>query len=135
MKNEKKTKRAQHTPGPWKVWEGPRYVGGGADLCIGRGDTWLANMDHRVPRCSQIHEDGHFDNDQCDICTIDSGKITDEQRANALLIAAAPDLLSALKTARRMLLIHVRQDAPGLTRMFTQIGEAIDKAEGSGDAP
>jgi hypothetical protein len=34
-----------------------------------------------------------------------------------------------------MLLIHVRQDAPGLTRMFTQIGEAIDKAEGSGDAP
>lgn len=89
-----------HTPGPWSVWEGPLFVGGGADLCIGAGEEWIANMDHRQPRCPQILEDGHFDDASCDICTIDSGRITDEQRANARLIAAAPDLLAALRWIR-----------------------------------
>ena len=67
---------------------GERYVGGGEDICIGAGRKWLANMDHRVPRCPQIHEDGH-DADACDICSIDSGDISEEQLANARLIAAA----------------------------------------------
>lgn len=35
------------TPGEWDVWDGPGYVGGGHDLCIGAGETWLQNMDHR----------------------------------------------------------------------------------------
>lgn len=95
-----------HTPGPWSVWEGPLYVGGGADLCIGAGEEWLANMDHRQPRCAQILENGH-DDEACDICTIDSGHITDEQRANAALIAAAPDMLAALRACEENLrLIH-----------------------------
>jgi hypothetical protein len=85
----------KHTPGPWIVWEGPLYEGGGADLCIGKGDEWLANMNHRNPRCPQIDDEGHF-MESCDICMIDSGAITEEQRANARLIAAAPDLLEAL---------------------------------------
>ena len=90
---------SKHTPGKWIVWDGPLYEGGGADLCIGVGDDkWLANIDHRQGRCTQILEDGHFA-DECDICTIDSGKITEEQRANAYLIAAAPDLLEACKAA------------------------------------
>jgi hypothetical protein len=92
------------TPGEWSVWEGPTYVGGAADLCIGAGKEWLANMDHRRTRCAQIYEDGHFAA-ECDICTIDSGRITDEQRANAEFIAAArtlmPRLLDALEAAER----------------------------------
>jgi hypothetical protein len=37
------------TDGPWDVWEGPEYKGGGADFCIGSGPSWLANMDRRFP--------------------------------------------------------------------------------------
>ena len=111
----------QHTPGPWCVWEGPLYVGGGADLCIGAGgDNWLANMDHRTTRCPQIMENGH-DNDECDICSIDSGHITAEQRANARLIAAAPDLLAALRA-----IMESSVDAEHVA----QAQAAIDKATG-----
>ena len=94
------------TPGQWNVWEGPLYVGGGADLCIGQGDKWLANMDHREPRCPQINEHGH-DPDACDICTIDADGVTDEQRSNARWIAwcganrlAICDALDELETLR-----------------------------------
>jgi len=85
------------TKGPWAIWKGPEYEGGGADLCIGAGETWLANMDHRVPRCPQILDNGHLSN-ECDICSIDGGIITDEQRANAELIKNSPDDLRYLIT-------------------------------------
>lgn len=87
------------TPGPWVIWEGFPFEGGGADLCIGRGETWLANMDHRNPRCPQIHDNGHR-MDDCDICSIDAKGITEEQRANAHLIAAAPELYAKLEKFR-----------------------------------
>jgi hypothetical protein len=87
---------AKHTPGPWIIWEGPHFEGGGADLCIGAGgDKWLADMDHRIPRCPQIMDNGH-NGEECNICSIDANGVTDEQRANAKLIAAAPDMLIAL---------------------------------------
>lgn len=76
------------TAGPWKVWDGPSFVGGGADLCIGAGEEWLANMDHRDRRCEHVFEN-HHDDEVCPICTIDAPKITAEQRANADFIAAA----------------------------------------------
>jgi len=89
---------AKFTPGPWSVWPGPAYVGGGEDLCIGAGKTWLANMDHR--RCQG--RDYHFREladcklePDSDICSF-TNEITEEQRANARLIAAAPDLYALL---------------------------------------
>jgi hypothetical protein len=114
---------AGFTPGPWCVWEGPLYEGGGADLCIGAGETWLANMDHRMPRCPQILDGGHK-SDECDICTIDAHGITDEQRANARLISAAPDMYEVLAT--------IENDAGQVPSwLWDQIQAALAKATGN----
>lgn len=96
-----------HTPGPWEVWDGPEYVGGGADLCIGAGEDWLANMDHRncvnreahlcggdIPPCKSEPNTSICSTSGCrctDECQVEN-HITEEQRANAHLIAAAPEL-------------------------------------------
>lgn len=97
------------TPGPWSVWDGPKYVGGGADLCIASGDgsdDWLANMDHRFnhfPGCHNHSEAPHPPQVDCPICAF-SDEVTREQRANADLIAAArtklPKLLAELRQLR-----------------------------------
>lgn len=98
-----------YTKGPWCVWDGPAYVGGGRDLCIGAGDTWLANMDQRQRLYDAARGLGlralKLDSDT-NICELGTGvamdddgwsdEITAEQRANANLIAAAPDLYEAL---------------------------------------
>jgi hypothetical protein len=104
---------AKHTAGPWQVWSGPSYVGGGADLCIGAGETWLANMDHRNCINSERHVCGG-DFEPCkrekntDICSTvgcrcgdvcpEENHISEEQMANARLIASAPELLEALRS-------------------------------------
>lgn len=85
-----KARVAATTPGTWQVWDGPEYVGGGADLCIGAGEKWLANMDHRS--CLTLQqladaEPSHEPADSCPICSLDEADITGEQRANAEFIA------------------------------------------------
>jgi hypothetical protein len=102
------------TKGPWNVWPGPEYVGGGEDMCIGAGEQWLANMDHRVPRCPQIMDDGHPDDDQCDICSLDSPRISKEQDANAEFIA------------------HARADVPWLLDRIAELEGALRAAEWGG---
>lgn len=116
-----KKRLVEATPGPWQVWDGPAYAGGGKDLCIGAGETWLANMDEREGVNTQERADhsvacctagvcgdpdceakdpekapgklnGH-DPKNCDICSI-SDEVTREQRGNAELIAHAPDDLA-----------------------------------------
>lgn len=94
------------TKGDWEVWDGPAYVGGAKDLCIGAGDKWLYNMDH--PECRarwchmEIPEPGCEHppcelNPNVDILSGASGEacnpdceheheITEEQAANAKLI-------------------------------------------------
>ena len=111
-----------HTPGPWKVWDGPAYVGGGRDLFIGAGKQWLVNMDHRRTTCGLDHPLDDWDGDSCDICSVDGPEITAEQEANACLIAAAPDLLEALSTARTLI------DDPDLVMDTREALDPIDKA-------
>ena len=116
-----------HTPGPWTLWRGPKYVGGGEDICIGQGVKWIANMDHRTPRCPQVMENGHHDEAACDICSIDSACITDEQLANATLIAAAPELLAACREG----LARIESDIENQNRKCSEgdlLRAAIDKA-------
>lgn len=117
------------TPGPWNVWKGPYYTGGAADLCIGAGKEWLANMDHR--HCEKIREatfepwkcDGRDpDNMTCDICSIDSGAITEEQAANAAFIAAARTLVPQLVARVRVL-------EAGLTQVTEAMVERAARAE------
>ena len=110
------------TKGPWLVWNGPEFVGGGADLCIGAGERWLLNMDHRAVEVdsrgfSEQTKDFEF-LPECDIATLATceDRITGEQRANAEFMAAArediPALLAALDEARaelaRMQNAHTR---------------------------
>ena len=76
------------TKGPWKVWDGPSYCGGGADLCIGQGEKWLCNMGHRQV---EGHNPG-CETKGCVICF----DITKEQQANAELIADARTDIPAL---------------------------------------
>ena len=112
------------TPGPWEVWDGPEYQGGGRDLCIGAGEKWLFNMEHRNCEARDHHwglcklepSTGIADTGQtCPECLSDEKLkvgppfpdcqhaeiITTEQRANADLIAAArthwPLVLKALR--------------------------------------
>jgi hypothetical protein len=54
----------------------------------------------------------------------------EESKANARLIAAAPDLLEALKTARRVLEVACGTEAPYIREAFKVIDPAIQKAEG-----
>ena len=125
------------TKGPWLVWNGPEFVGGGADLCIGAGERWLLNMDHRAVEerfwLSQMKANPNYVVDsrgfseqtkdfeflpECDIATLATceDRITAEQRANAEFMAAAredvPALLAALDEARaelaRMQNAHTR---------------------------
>lgn len=110
-----KARAEQATEGPWEVWDGPSYVGGGADLCIGAGETWLANMDHRNCVNQEQHQCGGSippckRKPDTDICSTtgcrcsgecpEENHISEEQKANADLIASArtdvPQMASAL---------------------------------------
>lgn len=102
------------TPGAWDIWRGIEYAGGGEDICIGAGETWLANMDHR--RCAQEGEHiqaGCRPEPTTDICTIDTGSLTAEEVANATLIAKMRNALPSLLAAARALdwLAHLHHGA------------------------
>ena len=124
----------KYTSGPWEVWSGTDYVGGGADLCIGAGETWLANMDHRncanreQHLCGGTFEPCRREGDT-DICSTsgcrcggecpEANHISEEQMANARLIAAAPDQNETLRAEAAFLrrhlerLIHVSVEGGG----------------------
>jgi hypothetical protein len=110
------------TSGPWQVWDGPDYVGGGRDLCIGAGEKWLFNMDHRICEARDHHifhcelkdaTDIASTGAGCELCLSDENLengsplsecrhtdiITAEQRANANLMAASRTLVPMLARA------------------------------------
>ena len=76
---------SKHTPGPW-IGAGPSF-----------GDP--------LPRytTSIVTEWADEYGDYADICELPFHHHDDENEANALLIAAAPDLLVALRAASKML--------------------------------
>ena len=128
---------SEHTPGPWDIWEGADYVGGASDLCIGAGEKWLFNMEHRVCEARDCH--WNVCRLRNDITIAETGEccadeeckhathITDEQRANARLIAAAPDLLEACRRVVELTASH-RLLAAELD--IPLVEAAIAKAEG-----
>ena len=103
-------------------------------MCIGAGETWLANMDHRYCVNDRKHFESYIDQScgkrpDCDICSIDS-EITDEQRANAQLISAAPELYEAAKLA----IAHFQGDKE-LTSILVELGLLLAIAKAEGKAP
>lgn len=86
-------KRAEAaTEGPWQVWNGPAYCGGGKDLCIGSGENWVVNMDHRWgPNYQERvdhNDDARCEKYDCPICQF-SEAVTEEQGQTAEFIAHA----------------------------------------------
>lgn len=83
------------TPGPWEVWDGPAYYGGGKDLCLGSAfdGRWIVNVDHREGPDHEArvdHDSAGCDKpaDACPICSINVD-VTREQACNANFIARA----------------------------------------------
>ena len=93
-----------HTPGPWMI-EGESGNPGEAEVITSTGRTicWTANT-----------------------CEYDADEevITAEDRANARLIAAAPELLELVRTAR------VVVESAGHMDLSVRMWNAIAKAEG-----
>ena len=82
---------------------------------------WVVDPDPRPCGAYQVLDPDHLT--VCFIAT--NGKIDDEHVANAELIAAAPDLLAALREVDR----HLNGAWPG-DQLFTQVRAAIVKAQG-----
>ena len=100
----------QHTPGPW-ICAGPSF-----------GDT--------LPRYTNVimTDWEHEDDGYIEICELPFNYHDDENEANACLIAAAPDLLSALNA----MLTHMGMDEDEWNKpTFDQARAAIVKATGA----
>lgn len=101
----------QHTPGPWR-WD----------------ESWGAIVVDR-PDMQRL------------ICPMWTGcdracmgrDVVDEDLANARLIAAAPDLLEALKSCLPDLAHYVSKHGPGPDKRLDAARAAIAKAEGRGE--
>jgi len=94
----------QHTPGPWKV---------DAMGNVWSADTKVCEMSEHPVIASGCYRE----------------KTDDEHRANARLIAAAPDLFDALKQARRCLAWACEQ-RPEFQAEYNAVDAAIAKATG-----
>jgi hypothetical protein len=100
---------AQHTPGPWQAID-ERPQGLERIVILGPPD---ARSKHRHGRCHIVEMRGWNEK---------PGQTAEEVLADARLIAAAPELLAALKVARELL------DRNDIRR--PEIDAAIAKAEG-----
>lgn len=99
----------KHTPGPWSV--GYENTGGGYTVMSGP---------LRVAHTSI----------QALACRPDGRPIFEEEaKANGYLVAAAPEMLDALRAAEREL-YQVPPDDPEQERVLTTVRAAIAKAEG-----
>jgi hypothetical protein len=111
---------AKHTPAPWHFLE--------------EGDT---ESDHNIGKPFTIC--GGDDDDLADVFDNTHSTVSisrEEAIANARLIAAAPDLLAALKACAALLDGNLSETAPFMTRrieivvLLAQCTEALKKAEG-----
>ncbi len=90
----------KHTPGPWKVKSDYNVFSGGGRLVANSGG-------HSGSVCpEEIHE---------------------ENKANAILIAAAPDLLEALENLERVAGIAMTEDDPDRVAARIAIAKARHK--------
>jgi hypothetical protein len=100
-----------HTPGPWHVCGAER----GGCIC---GHVWDATGNVHVASATALNMVNPDDLESQEVCVHD----VDETKANARLIAAAPDMLAALKAVVAI--------ADRRTDEFDAARAAIAKAEG-----
>lgn len=111
MTQDTKKEAVGHTDGPWLV----QFDG----------------FDEKLHVSSQDRLDG----DKVEIASISVGyadQFEAEQQANARLIAAAPEMLEALKAAYALIDDVIAGDDPdmAIAKMVDVVGDAISKAEG-----
>ena len=99
-----------HTPGPWSI-------------------------DKRIPREAIARVRSKDGDPIADVFGIDMGnaddnETQDEAKANALLIATAPELLALLAKTSRMIQLAM-QTNPELSATYEEIRAAITKAKGN----
>lgn len=140
--------------GPWRVWNGPEFCGGGHDLCIGAGENWLANMDHRAhPNREEAEKDIHEEHAhsseryECDICSF-SAEISKEQWNNAQFIVhartalpTALQYLRELSQENELLKVHNRElralaiERDAITRRVAELEGQVRCGWGGGPKP
>lgn len=104
-----------HTPGPWKI--GPRNAGNGANISDSHGRYLAHTSAVRNLNGDHLDPERHIE--------------TAEAVANAHLIAAAPDLLAALRAARRQMTNQLyNKPRIGMEVECAMADAAIAKAEG-----
>lgn len=101
--------KSKHTPGPWTVHTKVKGLNGIGIHSANGGYVYVATV-----------HDGF-------------GNGTPPSEANARLIAAAPEVLSALQSAHRMLTILFEQYNYGDSGLIRECGEAIAKATGGAE--
>lgn len=106
--------KTQHTPGPWYVFAMGNYFG------INSGSD-----SGQEPQDRSIVVYGDADDDGMGV----RGDTYEEMKANARLIAAAPELLEALQSVIR----HGLTESDGYETTLKQIYSAIAKATGQND--
>lgn len=104
------------TPGPWRIAEDASE----ASFC-----WWAGEPDHR---CVVVTVDDSPGEGICS--TNDDGLPTDEDLANAHLIAAAPDLYAALEKAQCGCSTEERESGHRVDCWFPEADAALKKARG-----
>jgi hypothetical protein len=122
-----------HTPGPWR-WQGEDYRGDwGWQLLVGpSGEGIICGQESSGPY-KRLHAFRPIDPKYCKTGfheTGDSAPAVHVREADARLIAAAPDLLNALKAAYAVLLSASADEVPRLAERLELARAAIAKAEG-----
>lgn len=104
---------SKHTPGPWKI-DGPKAMNIQCNIHrVINDDRFPAAFVPAWDQPAPGEEDG-----------------TEEARANARLIAAAPDLLEALKALRDAVEASKKMNGREYIDLGIQVNAAIAKAEG-----
>jgi hypothetical protein len=110
-----------HTPGPWNARRAPKETEvasvGGIEVSLSRGDQWAIDADDRWIELATVYTSG--------------GEFETTSEANARLIAAAPDLLAALKDVLDLLDEWMRDNTGSRElELLERCEAAIAKAEG-----
>ena len=121
----------KHTPGPW---EARKVTGWGSDLVIS-SPNWpkpVATLVHH-PDCyySHVIKDGWVTFKETPEGEARKSEVEQVFNANARLIAAAPELLEAVKDA--IFSLEIEFGKSGARTNFPKLYAAVDKAEGTAE--
>lgn len=120
------------TPGPWFVWDGIGYFGGGRDLCIGAGPTWLANMGHRGCERYDMHMQAMQLVQDAEMFAKGHSKCAPAADVEIMRIAETCDLAEQFtdeQIADANFIARAREDVPFLLSVIDYLNKAIEEEQ------